>query len=184
MRLLIIYYSYVFRGRQKSGARSREQLCLSAKAYWWTGNEESSSKTSTKRLRIPQQQRLSIHAISNMLSEVSTMIDASLSRSAATQVSGTAIVNYLEQSGWTVSPSKIAGILISRLTRSTKSKIFFVVPLDDNIVDSVERRADALRTIASVENRPIDRVVQSINSKLHSTPATTEGFGRQKRGNK
>lgn len=48
---------------------SGERLCLSAKSYWWTGNEVSASNTSTKRLRIPQQQRFSIHAISNMLNE-------------------------------------------------------------------------------------------------------------------
>jgi hypothetical protein len=100
------------------------------------------------------------------------------------QVSGTSIVNYLEQSGWTVSPSKIADVVISRFTTSTKSAIVFVLPVDDDIADSVERRADALRTIASVENRSIDCVVQSINAQLRSTPATTEGFRRQKRGNK
>lgn len=109
------------------------------------------------------------------------MIDVSVSRSAATQVSGASIVNYLEQSGWTVGPSRIADVVISRFTTSTKSEIFFVVPVDDDIADSIERRADALRTIASVENRSIDRVVQAINSKLGSTQATAEGFRRQKR---
>jgi cold shock protein len=103
------------------------------------------------------------------------VIDASPSLSAARLVDGSAIVNYLSQTGWTIRRSKIPSVVIARQRQKAQAGIFFVLPLDDKIDDSLERRADALRTIAAVEGRPVDEVVQAIKSNVRpSVPQIKE----------
>ena len=90
------------------------------------------------------------------------MINASASHHAAKQLSGASIVNYLSRSGWTIVPSKAENVIVAY---SDAPEIFFVVPIDDSVEDSLARRADALRTIASKQGTTLADLVQAISEK-------------------
>jgi hypothetical protein len=92
------------------------------------------------------------------------VIDAGPSLDAAAHVRGRNLAGYLVRTGWEIVNSKFDDVVIARMRTFDKADICFILPLNDNQDDALVRKADALRTIASVENKTIEMVVDSIST--------------------
>src|SRR6516165_6264918 len=92
------------------------------------------------------------------------MIDALPSLELAETLSGAALAVYLVKSGWSERPSRIDGISIlsKRLDRTSKS-VELILPIVPGFADENRRVADALRTVAATEGRPMKSIVDDVH---------------------
>jgi CRP/FNR family transcriptional regulator, cyclic AMP receptor protein len=103
------------------------------------------------------------------------MIDAEPSLQAAEAVTGPAMVAYLARRGWKERPSRISGILIiSKDLEGSDEAVEFIVPVKHGVDDDRRRIADALRTLAVIENRSEAQVAEDILAEMSSR---SEQFG-------
>lgn len=99
------------------------------------------------------------------------MIDALPSLKAATGISGKDIRAYLTAKGWSSRPSRVEGVVIlSKDMPETEERAELIVPVKAGHSDEQRRVADALRTIAQIEDcsedEVADRVWQFTNTAL------------------
>jgi hypothetical protein len=107
------------------------------------------------------------------------MIDAGPSLKAAERVSGRALATYLLTQGWAVRPSRVEGVsILSKHIDSSDEPVEFILPLKSDASDGPQRVADALRTVAAVENRSIQEVVRAVQDSTRDAvpmPVTPAG---------
>ena len=93
------------------------------------------------------------------------MIDAGPSLEAAKGLAGTELLNYLLGKGWTARPSRIDGIsIVSKDVPAADGPAEFILPVTPGWEEEQRRVADALRTIAAIEGRPMTSIVSDVRS--------------------
>ena len=91
------------------------------------------------------------------------MIDAGPSLEAAKGLTGATLLGYLVAHGWTARPSRIDGItIISRELPGADKPLEFPLPVKAGWEEEQRRVADALRTLESVERRPMASIVSDV----------------------
>src|SRR5262245_809774 len=90
------------------------------------------------------------------------MIDSSPRLRAAARLSAAALANYLKSTGWTVRPSRVEGVSIfSKRLFGANEPVHVLLP-ELPAIEEEHHIADALRTIETVEGRPIWTIVDQI----------------------
>jgi hypothetical protein len=98
------------------------------------------------------------------------MIDAGPSLRAAEGLTGSAFAAYLLQKNWPARPSRVEGISIfSKLFEGAEQPVEFILPVVPGFTDERLRIADALRTVAAVEDRSVDAVADEIRQVANAT---------------
>ncbi len=89
------------------------------------------------------------------------MIDAIPSLCAAERLPARVLGTYLRSTGWMAQASRVAGFTIfSRTIPDADEPILFVLPEEGGFSEGQRRVADALRTIAAIEERSLDEIVR------------------------
>ena len=98
------------------------------------------------------------------------MIDATDSFQAAAKITSGQLVAYLAKKRWTITPSRMEGVSIaSKQIEGMDELVLFPIPMAENVPDAAARLADALRTLAAVEQRSEVAVGDAISVELAET---------------
>jgi hypothetical protein len=90
------------------------------------------------------------------------MIDAGPSLQAAEGLSGSALAAYLIAIGWTARPSLVQGVsILSKVVEGADRPAEFILPMVPGFSDEQRRVADALRTVAAVEETSVAKVADA-----------------------
>jgi len=99
------------------------------------------------------------------------VIDAGPSLRAAEGLTGSAFATYLLQKLWSGRPSRVEGISIfAKAVEGADEPVEFILPVVPGFTDERLRIADALRTVATVEDRSVGAVADEVR-QVANTPA-------------
>jgi hypothetical protein len=80
------------------------------------------------------------------------MIDATASLRAAEYLPAEVLIEYLRATGWSSRPSRVKGIAIfSKRIPGADNPVQFILPVEPEFPEEQRRVADALRTLAQIE---------------------------------
>jgi hypothetical protein len=105
------------------------------------------------------------------------MIDATASLRAAEQLPAEALIEYLRATGWSSRPSRVKGIAIfSKRIPGADNPVQFILPVEPKFPEEKRRVADALRTLAQIEECTgdatnwdcVNRILQQLRSRVAS----------------
>ena len=152
-------------------ALQKEQIILTASAYWWKRSGAPTTNSSTVRIEVPVASWLTPNALQYMLEGSKNWfakIELCPSSQTARTVSTTELAKYLQSTGWAVRPSDVKGVSVfSKTVLGVDEPVHIWLPKLQGVGEDYRRIADALRTIAAVEERPILTIVDQISGNLN-----------------